>query len=167
MALRDYLPSFLRREQDTSAALLGELTPAERRRLDSTEKDPIEYWERVSDKTLLSSDILKSASEDRQIANGWTEREAKTMFEHISTKYANEPGVARNASSDSVRRAERMADATDPMHDARREQQADTYRARQAARDAARARAAPSVHSDADRARAVAQTRVASPVSTL
>lgn len=156
-------------ERGANPDLLGELTPAEKQRLNSTEKDPIEYWERASDKTLASDDIIKSLGvRDRttEIANGWTRQEAEAMNAHLDAKAARE-WERSEPDNASARRAERMADATDPMHDARREQQADTYRARQAARDAARARAAPSVHSDADRARAVAQTRVASPVSTL
>lgn len=52
------------------------------------------------------------------------------MNAHIDAKAAREWERSEPA-SESVRRAERMADATDPMHDERRERQADNHRPRE------------------------------------
>ena len=58
------------------------------------------------------------------VANGWTRKEAEAMDAHIGAKYAREHPEPSEAAT---RQAERMADPTDRMHDARREAEADAY----------------------------------------
>ena len=55
------------------------------------------------------------------------------MNAHMDAKAARE-WERTEPSHELVRRAERMADPTDPMHDARREAQADAHRPAQAHR---------------------------------
>lgn len=66
-----------------------------------------------------------------QTANGWTPREAEAMNAHLNAKAARD-GQRSEPSNAEYRKAERASDATDPMHDARRERQADAHPAKQA-----------------------------------
>ena len=68
------------------------------------------------------------------VANGWTRKEAEAMEAHIGTKYTREHP---EPSAAATRQAERMADPTDRMHDARREAEADAYGARSGSKEAA------------------------------
>lgn len=79
---------------------------------------------------------------DRPIANGWTAAEAASMERQISARVGADH-IRSEPSNADTRRAERMSDATDPMHDAKRERQADAYKpaqVTQAQRDATRGR---------------------------
>lgn len=71
MGFKDRVLSFVRREPQATPDLLGELTPAERQRLNSTQYDPEAVGDRVGDKTWVSQDIIKSMGErDRPTERG-------------------------------------------------------------------------------------------------
>jgi hypothetical protein len=98
---------------------------------------------------VVPDDRVRSATGGAtEIANGWTTREAQAMDAHISAKVASNPYRAE-APNSSYRQAERVSDATNPMHDFRREAQANAYQAAtsqpvsQMQRDSARSQATP------------------------
>ena len=69
----------------------------------------------------------RAEPDGEMIANGWTRKEAEAMDAHIGAKYTREHPEPSEAAT---RQAERMADPTDRMHDARREREADAVQAR-------------------------------------
>lgn len=75
--------------------------------------------------------------DDKPIANGWTQNEAVAMEKHISAR-VGDAWVRSEPSNADYKRAERMSDPTDRIHDVGRERAADNYKPTQAARDAAR-----------------------------
>ena len=94
--------------------------------------------------------IKINAAKPPEVAKGWTEAEAKQMDAHISQKVAKEAARTEPTAA-ATRLAERQADATDPMHDKRREAQANAHKPmtpKQQAKDYER------VNGAADRARA-------------
>ena len=104
------------------------------------------------------SDITQNsgAKPEPQIANGWTAREAQAMDAHISRKVAQEWSRSEPSNAE-YRRAERISDATDPMHDAQREAQANAHRGPAAVREMTpqeQARDYERVNGASDRARA-------------
>lgn len=76
---------------------------------------------------MSNSNQSRPTQPETQIANGWTARETQAMDAHSSAKVASDP-FRVEAPNSSYRQAERASDATDPMHDSRREAQANAYK---------------------------------------